>query len=150
MLQPSNISCCTQYPSDDRSFFKWLRQFAKARSTALSGILRVFRDLYPCRHSLAYWARRWRRSCKRKGSYIALRPPPLYWCLSRIEKYIYSVLWLDIKIIPLGQSSFHVKNRCLHRYHVCKIPRLRPLSHRAGEKVRTQSCLPIFASCMLC
>jgi len=33
---------------------------------------------------------------------------------------------------------------------VCKIPRLRPLSHRAGEKVRTQSCLPIFASCMLC
>ena len=39
--------------------------------------------------------------------------------------------------------------------HVCKIPRLRPLSHRAREKVRTQkvrtqSCLPIFASCMLC
>jgi len=33
---------------------------------------------------------------------------------------------------------------------VCKISRLRPLSHRAGEKVRTQSCLPIFASCMLC
>jgi len=33
---------------------------------------------------------------------------------------------------------------------VCKIPRLRPLSHRAGEKVRTPSCLPIFASCMLC
>jgi len=53
---------------------------------------------------------------------------------------------------PLGQSSVHdiVKNRCLHCYHVCKIPRLRPLSHRAGEKVRTLSCLPIFASCMFC
>jgi len=51
----------------------------------------------------------------------------------------------------LGQSSVHVKNRCLHRYHVCKIPRLRPLSHRAGEKVRTQSCLPKLSSdiCLL-
>ena len=40
-----------------------------------------------------------------------------------------------------------VKNRCLHRYHVCKIPRLRPLSHRAGEKVRTLSCKPLSAIC---
>jgi len=39
---------------------------------------------------------------------------------------------------------------CALMQPVCKIPRLRPLSHRAGEKVRTQSCLPIFASCMLC
>ena len=35
--------------------------------------------------------------------------------------------------------KFHVKYRCLHCYHVCKIPRLRPLSHRAEDGVRTFS-----------
>ena len=63
-----------------------------------------------------------------------------------------TVMMLDEngELIVTQMTSGIIQGDELSMLFVCKIPILRPLSHRAGEKVRTQSCLPIFASCMLC